>query len=197
VDEHLPGYSASELVDFECECNAHYTEYRKNGEWPLGTTAECQQFIACLNNQKSASVKVLTGLAKGLSKTITVTIGAGCFTPSPEKYKELTECNCLKGLLKHCGNDAGTETTDECLKAHACKKDDVCQEWKDENCANLFPHDSLSQLRANHQQLNNSADSRNPGALQQRAGRVQKDANGDTDQPNRALENTVSAKQCD
>jgi hypothetical protein len=143
VDTHLADLGASELVDFECECNEHYLRYRDDNVWPEATQEKCKQFIACLNSYKTSSVKVLTGIAKALKYTNTAsllqsntsTASSSCFTPSPDKYNELTQCDCIKGLVNECGNDAGMDPTDECLRKLACRNDEVCQSWKDDNCA--------------------------------------------------------------
>lgn len=144
--EHLTSY---EFVEFECACNEQYLQYIANHVWPDGTTDECKQFIACLNNGRGASAKVLTGLAKALKATTTTELiehkntadkssyNSSCFTPSPEKYQELTECNCLKELVNVCGDDAGTLSADECLKEHACGHEEVCDDWQAANCPSM------------------------------------------------------------
>jgi hypothetical protein len=152
VEEFFSIYSSSELVAFECKCNEHYEEYKKIGAWPAETETKCKQFVACLNNQRTASVKVITAIAKALKSVQQVDSfaedkaiahaqpqSADCFEPTAEKYQELTECNCLKGLTRNCGEDAGMEPTVVCLKMHACRHDNVCESWKDANdCSDLL-----------------------------------------------------------
>jgi hypothetical protein len=146
VDAFFQHLTSHQFVDFECECNERYLQYTKNHAWPDGTTEECKQFIACLNNEVGAAVKVLTGIAEALKATVTTGLiehkeianessyNSDCFDPAPETYQELTQCNCLKGLVKTCGDDAGTLPADECLKYHACGHEQVCPVWKQANC---------------------------------------------------------------
>jgi hypothetical protein len=138
VEEFFEHMTSFEFVEFECQCNEQYQYYTENYVWPDGTTNECKQFIACLNNEVGASVKVLTGLAKALKEykegANNSSHNSNCFSPTPGKYEELTECGCLKELVQACGDDAGTLPADECLKNHACKHEQVCDDWQAANC---------------------------------------------------------------
>jgi hypothetical protein len=149
-------FTSIELVEFECECNEHYKEYKETGVWPEATEDMCKQFVSCLNDQNDLGVKVLTGVAMALANTIQPSLiendpgqdPQSCFNPSPAKYKELTECDCLFGLVKACGDDAGMEAADECLKSYACTHDKVCNDWQQVNCAEISSPGSGLQLRA-------------------------------------------------
>jgi hypothetical protein len=124
-------------------------QYRKDNVWPSATDEKCQQFIACLNNEQGVAVKVLTSLAKALedmsqsafieyeeiaNESLRESNKTNCFTPTKEKYKELTECNCMKGLVHECGNDAGMDPMDKCLIKFACKSEKVCDAWQAAHC---------------------------------------------------------------
>jgi hypothetical protein len=211
--------NVNEFVDFECNCHNQYELYQKFGVWPAETLEHCKVFMACLNDQRSISGRVVLGVAAALQKYSEVTLAqtpamngqssdSNCFTPSDAEYGTLVQCGCLGGLVTACGDEIGP--IDSCLHDYACLKDNVCEEWKGLNCGHL-PQSAL-QLRAGRvqqdangdtDQLNRSAAGTRSGlrsrdlafaqsALQLRAGRVEKDANGDTDQPNRSTAGTRS-----
>jgi hypothetical protein len=165
-------FTSTELVEFECECNEHYKEYKETDAWPEATEDMCKQFVSCLNDQNDLGVKVLTGIARALADAIQPSLEPGenepgenepgqdpqsCFNPSTAKYKELAECGCLGGLIKACGDDAGMEAADECLKSYACAHHKVCDDWQQVNCAEISSSESVLQLRAH-------AGNRTPGA---------------------------------
>jgi hypothetical protein len=162
VDGLLPDLTSTQLVDFECLCNDQYMSYRKQKVWPPGTDERCKKFIACLNNEHGIAVKVLTGLARALKDTSTSfevnesPDDSTCFTPSANKYKELTECNCLQDLVNTCGDDAGMDPTAHCLKNAACKSEKVCDAWQTAHC-----NTSMLQLQA----ARATSDARDGGAV--------------------------------
>jgi hypothetical protein len=69
-----------------------------------------------------------------------------CFMPSNLTYAALVECNCLKDLVRTCGESL-VEDTVHCLFEHACEHKKVCQDWKDSHCS-----ESALQMRSGSQE---------------------------------------------